>query len=138
MKKILAYWSKLPFWVRNRYFATGLVFAIWMLFIDEHDMISQMELKSELRDLVKTKDYYDEQIEVTKKDLEELLTNNDNLERFAREKYLMKKPNEDILEEWRNMNSNRKIFIQKYIFCDTHNPGKKVSNYIHSLMNKNE
>jgi len=86
----------LPFWVRNRYFATGLVFAIWMLFIDEHDMISQMELKSELRDLVKTKDYYDEQIEVTKKDLEELLTNNDNLERFAREKYLMKKPNEDI------------------------------------------
>ena len=96
MKKILAYWSKLPFWVRNRYFATGLVFAIWMLFIDEHDMISQMELKSELRDLVKTKDYYDEQIEVTKKDLEELLTNNDNLERFAREKYLMKKPNEDI------------------------------------------
>mgnify|MGYP006089402061 FL=1 len=86
----------MPFWVRNRYFATGLVFAIWMLFIDEHDMISQMELKSELRDLVKTKDYYDEQIEVTKKDLEELLTNNDNLERFAREKYLMKKPNEDI------------------------------------------
>ena len=67
-----------------------------MLFIDEHDMISQMELKSELRDLVKTKDYYDVQIEVTKKDLEELLTNNDNLERFAREKYLMKKPNEDI------------------------------------------
>ena len=86
----------MPFWVRNRYFATGLVFAIWMLFIDEHDMISQMQLKSELRDLVKTKDYYDEQIEVTKKDLEELLTNNDNLERFAREKYLMKKPNEDI------------------------------------------
>ncbi len=93
---MIAYWNKLPFWVRSRYFATGLVFAIWMLFIDEHDMISQMELKSELRDLVKTKDYYDVQIEVTKKDLEELLTNNDNLERFAREKYLMKKPNEDI------------------------------------------
>ena len=45
---------------------------------------------------------------------------------------------EDILEEWNNMNFNRKVFIQKYIFCDTHNPSKKVTNYIHSLMNKNE
>ena len=45
---------------------------------------------------------------------------------------------ENILEEWSNMNFNRKSFIQKYIFCDTHNPGKKVTNYIHSLMNKNE
>jgi len=43
-----------------------------------------------------------------------------------------------ILEEWSNMNFNRKGFIQKYIFCDTNNPSKKVTNYIHSLMNKNE
>ena len=86
----------LPKWVRNRFFATALIFGIWMLFFDQHDMITQMELKSELTEMEKTRDYYKEQIEVTRNDLEQLLTNEDKLERFAREKYLMKKPNEDI------------------------------------------
>ena len=45
---------------------------------------------------------------------------------------------ENILKKWNNMNFNRKVFIKKYIFCDTHNPGKKVMHYINSIINKDE
>ena len=45
---------------------------------------------------------------------------------------------ENIVQEWKSMNSNRNIFIEKYIFCNTHNPGKKVTDYIHKLIQKNE
>lgn len=45
---------------------------------------------------------------------------------------------ENILQEWKSMNFDRNIFIEKYIFCDTHNPGKKVTDYIHNLIHNNE
>lgn len=67
-----------------------------MLFFDRHDLISQMQLKQELGKLEENKEYYKLQIDQTSEDLNDLLTNDNNLEKFAREKYLMKKPNEDI------------------------------------------
>ena len=67
-----------------------------MLFFDSHDYFTQKELRDELEELEKTRDYYIEEIEITNQDLNNLLTNNKNLERFAREKYLMKKDNEEI------------------------------------------
>ena len=67
-----------------------------MLFFDQHDFISQLQLQSELKQYQEDKEYYRKRITETEQDLNELLTNEDNLEKFAREKYLMKKPNEDI------------------------------------------
>ncbi len=75
---------------------TALVFFVWMLFFDQNDIISQVKLKNQLRELNKEKEYYKEQIKITQSELENLLNDNEKLERFAREKYLMKKPNEDL------------------------------------------
>ncbi|MCB0482811.1 MAG: septum formation initiator family protein [Flavobacteriales bacterium] len=82
--------------MRNKYTLTLVVFFIYMLFFDANDMISLMRLRGELNELEENKRYFKEQIDITRNDLNELLTNDQNLEKFAREKYLMKKENEDI------------------------------------------
>lgn len=58
--------------------------------------MSQYEYRSQLGKLEEEKDFYIKETERVKKDLNELTTNRDSLERFAREKYLMKKDNEDV------------------------------------------
>lgn len=95
-KRLKEYWTITPKWIKNKYSVTLIVFAFYMLFFDQNDLISLMQIKSELSELEANKLYYKEQIEVTRNDLNDLLTNNENLERFAREKYLMKKENEEI------------------------------------------
>ena len=67
-----------------------------MLFFDQHDIVSQLQLQSELRQYEEDKEYYRKRITETEKDLNELLANEDNLEKFARDKYLMKKDNEEV------------------------------------------
>ncbi|MDA9563440.1 septum formation initiator family protein [Flavobacteriales bacterium] len=88
--------NKIPPFLKNRYAVTGILFSLWMLFFDQHDLISQIQLQRELNQYEQDKQYYREQIEKTEQDLNELLTNEDNLEKFAREKYLMKKDNEEV------------------------------------------
>ncbi len=82
--------------LRNKYFLTLLIFSIWLLIFDQNNWLAQWQYKSELNKLTKEKEYYKAQIAKTKKELEELTTNPKSLEKFAREKYLMKKENEDI------------------------------------------
>lgn len=82
--------------IRNKYYLTLIVFFIWMLFLDRNDFISQYSYRSTLRQLEKDRLYYIEEIEKVKADLDELSTNQVKLEKFAREKYLMKRDNEDI------------------------------------------
>ena len=93
---IAKFWAKVPPILRNKYVITLIVFFLWMLFFDQNDIISQFKLKSELYQINKEKAYYQEQILETQEDLENLLNDNEKLERFAREKYLMKKDNEEI------------------------------------------
>jgi len=87
---------KLPSYIKNFYFLVGIFFVIWMLFIDSNDVFSQLHLRSKLSTLEQERQYYLEKIEEVKKDREELLSNQELLEKFAREKYLMKKKNEDL------------------------------------------
>ena len=86
----------MPKWLRNHYSLTVIVFAVWMAFFDQNNMINQIELKAELFQLDSDKAYYHQAIIETKEDLDELLANNSKLERFAREKYFMKRENEEI------------------------------------------
>lgn len=87
---------KLPKFTKNFYFLFSFFFLIWMLFIDANDIITQMKLKHQLETLEDEKAYYLEKIEEVKKDREELLSNDELLEKFAREKYYMKKESEDL------------------------------------------
>jgi cell division protein DivIC len=88
--------KRLPPPFRNFYFVTGFSFLIWMLFLDSNDLISRFKLGSKLRTLNNEKEYYQAKIGDVEKDREELMTNKELLEKFAREKYLMKKETEDI------------------------------------------
>ena len=87
---------KWPRIFRNFYFLTGIFFIVWMFLIDSNDWISQFRLRTKLSELEKQKEYYQENIIQIKQQYEE--RNNDPrlLEKYAREKYLMKKDNEDI------------------------------------------
>jgi cell division protein FtsB len=67
-----------------------------MLFFDRNDLMSQYEYRKQLNKLKDEKEFYTREIDKTVTDLNELTTNRSRLEKFAREKYLMKKENEDI------------------------------------------
>ena len=81
---------------RNKYFLSVAAFVVWMLFFDKNDIVAQYEFKSQVTKLQEEKDFYVKEIEAVKKDLEELNTNLNTAEKFAREKYFMKKDNEDV------------------------------------------
>lgn len=82
--------------IKNKYFLASLAFLIWMLFFDRNDLMSQYEYQSQLSKLQEEKEFYQKETELVKKDLEELTTDMKKLEKFAREKYLMKKEDEDV------------------------------------------
>jgi cell division protein FtsB len=86
-------WKKL---ITNKYFITTLVFVGYMIFADRNNLIEQFELQRQHNKIQKEHKYYEEQIHEARKQYDELFTNDRNLEKFAREKYLMKKEDEDV------------------------------------------
>ncbi|HEY1006978.1 MAG TPA: septum formation initiator family protein [Sphingobacteriaceae bacterium] len=82
--------------VKNKYFLVTLAFLIWMLFFDRNDLMSQYEYQTQLHKLQEEKEFYQRETEAVRKDLKELTTDMKQLEKFAREKYLMKKDDEDV------------------------------------------
>ncbi|QSE97764.1 FtsB family cell division protein [Fulvivirga lutea] len=92
---------QIPRFSRNFYFLFGIFFLIWMLFIDSNDIYTQYKLNQKRKNLEDQKAYYLEKITEVKQEREELFSSKKKLEKFAREKYLMKKESEDlfIIEE---------------------------------------
>jgi cell division protein FtsB len=88
--------KKLPKFTRNFYFISGMLFFCWMLFLDSNDLYTQYKLSRQLKTLENEKEFYEQKIEEVKKEREQLLTDSETLEKFAREKYLMKKESEDL------------------------------------------
>ncbi len=82
--------------LRNKYFLSVAAFVVWMLFFDKNDVIAQYEYRSQVNKLQEEKDFYVKEIAKVKKDLNELNTDLNTAEKFAREKYFMKKDNEDV------------------------------------------
>lgn len=81
---------------RNKYFVVSLAFLVWMVFFDKNDLFSQYQYHHQLSKLKKELDFYLKETAKVNKDLTELTSNKEQLEKFAREKYLMKKENEDV------------------------------------------
>jgi hypothetical protein len=82
--------------LKNKYFLTIVALATWLLFFDRNDVFTQYDLIKKCEKLDKEKQYYISEIENNRRNLTELRTNKKSLETFAREKYLMKKENEDV------------------------------------------
>jgi uncharacterized membrane protein (DUF106 family) len=68
----------------------------WLLFFDKNDVFTQWELMKKCKKLENEKNYYIAEIEKNRSALNELQTNRNSLETFARESYLMKKDKEDV------------------------------------------
>ena len=98
---LMEIFNRLPAFTKSFYFIATLFFVVWMLFFDSNDVLTQYKLDRKLNDLQDQKAYYQQKIMEVKNDREELFSNNDLLEKFARERYLMKKKEEDlyIIEE---------------------------------------
>jgi cell division protein DivIC len=88
--------KKIPKAFRNFYVVSSAVFLIWMLVLDSNNLIARYQLSSKYSALEDEKEYYQEKIQEVEKDRNELFGDNASLEKFAREKYLMKKKTEDI------------------------------------------
>src|SRR5262245_43052491 len=88
--------KRLPPLFRNFYMVVELSFLSWMIFLDSNDLINRVKLSVKLRSLENEKEYYQEKIQEVRQDREELMGTPELLEKFAREKYLMKKESEDI------------------------------------------
>ncbi len=82
--------------LKNKYLLSLIIFGIWMTFFDQNSFMSQMKLSAELNQLQARKNFYLHQNEVLIVQKDELLGSMDNLERLAREKFLMKKDDEDL------------------------------------------
>ena len=81
---------------KNKYFSATLAFIIWIGVFDENNLIERVHLMGQLRQIEKDKIYYEKKIDQDAQRLRELQTNNDNLEKFAREQYLMHRDDEDV------------------------------------------
>ena len=80
----------------NNYLLAGIFFIVWMLFFDQRNYFQQTETMAELDKLETKKKYYQEQIEKAKAELTDLQNDPAALEKFARERYLMKRDGEDV------------------------------------------
>jgi cell division protein FtsB len=89
MKKVIKYSS-------NFYVLASLSFLVWMLFIDSNGVTTQWRLTKQLWELEDQKEYYKQKKTQIQQERNALFSNPELLEKFAREKYLMKKPTEDL------------------------------------------
>ncbi len=83
-------------YINNKYFYTGLLFLIWWIFFDQESLIVQYNLKSVKDGLNDQKQYYLEEIKTDQEAINTLQNDTVLLEKYAREKYYMKKDNEDV------------------------------------------
>ena len=91
------YYDKLPPILKNKFVLVTLALLIWVAFFDSNNWIKQARLQSEINDLEEQKEYYIKEIEKDSIALFDLTNNTETQEKFAREKYLMKKENEDVI-----------------------------------------
>ena len=88
--------KRLPKALRNFYIVGSLLFLTWMIALDSNNLISRYQLNAKLSGLENEREYYQEKIKEVEKDRDELFGDRESIEKFAREKYLMKKESEDI------------------------------------------
>lgn len=82
--------------ITNKYLLTIILFVVWMCFFDQRDIFNTLDQKQKLNVLEAKKKYYETEIATAKEDLNNLENSPAALEKFARERYLMKKDGEDI------------------------------------------
>jgi cell division protein FtsB len=86
----------LPPWLKNKYFISFSAFIVIMFFLDKNDLFTQYGRHRELRELKQSREFYTNEINAERIELQQLKQNPSTLEKYAREKYLMKKDGEEL------------------------------------------
>ena len=89
MKKILKFFI-------NKYTITLVAFGVWMVFFDSSSVLNRMRYREKLNSLKQEKHFYLEEIKKDSILSQKLLSDTSEIEKFARENYLMKKDQEDV------------------------------------------
>ncbi|NIG52023.1 septum formation initiator family protein [Chitinophaga sp. Cy-1792] len=87
---------KIPSFLKNFFFITGCSFVIWLAFLDKTNLMYQYQFRAEEKKLEAQKEFFISEIKKTKEDQQELLSSPEKQEKFAREKYFMKRDDEDL------------------------------------------
>lgn len=93
MKQLL---DRIPSYLKNFYVIVGSVFIVWIVFFDSDNILSQISKYYQYEDKVEEKEFYTDKIEEIKTDIQSIRENEETLERYAREKYHMKEPEEEV------------------------------------------
>ena len=93
---MLDHFNKIPSIFKNKYLLALIAFVVWMVFFDRNDLPMQMQRIGELHQLENSEENMAAQIKDTKKELDLLKTSPATLEKYAREKFRMKRDNEDL------------------------------------------
>lgn len=93
MRKI---WNRIRPFVTNKYAITLLAFVVYIVFFDDNSLISRAKSRTEIANLEKEIKFYRQHIKSDKAKIDALNSSLENLEKFAREEYLMKNENEEI------------------------------------------
>jgi cytochrome c-type biogenesis protein CcmH/NrfG len=96
MDKVKNFINNIPKPFKNKYIIILVFFAFWIVFIDDYNLIKQYQLQKNVERLENQKEYYLSEIEKDSAEFYHLQNTKEEQERFAREKFLMKKDNEDI------------------------------------------
>lgn len=96
MNRLKKIWFSIMPLLKNKYTLSLILFFSWIFFFDQNNLLDRVDNIKQLHQLEKDRVYYIEKINLDTERLKELKSNSANLEKFAREQYLMKKPNEDI------------------------------------------
>ena len=96
MNKIKQWYNKIPDTFKNKYLIVIVLFSVWIVFLDEHNLIILNKRSNILQEKQDEKQLLIEEIKTDSNTLHSLNNDPEAIEKFARENFLMKKENEDI------------------------------------------
>ncbi len=94
--KLNILWKFILAIIRNKYLVVIVGFVVWVCFFDTYSLIDRYKNLRKLNDLKKEAIFFEDEIIIYKTQYEELFSNKNDLEKFAREQYQMKESNEDL------------------------------------------
>ena len=96
MKQINELIDKIPNYLKNKYLIAVVLFIVWITFFDNFNLIKQSKIKKNIKQLEENKKFYIQEITKDSTEYYDLLNDAEKREKFAREKFLMKKEDEDV------------------------------------------
>lgn len=96
MKQINELIDKIPNYLKNKYLIAIVLFIVWITFFDNFNIIKQSKIKKNIKQLEENKKFYIQEITKDSAEYYDLLNDAEKREKFAREKFLMKKEDEDV------------------------------------------